>query len=83
VAGLSSRSVYNRLLLPQVADLRSKIDKMFAGVHINTTEDRAVLHVALRAPRDQVRPRSLTWLRRPLSLSPRFSLPPGSAFADH
>jgi glucose-6-phosphate isomerase len=26
---------------------------MFAGKHINTTEDRAVLHVALRAPRDQ------------------------------
>ena len=41
----------------QVAELRSKIDKMFAGVHINTTEDRAVLHVALRAPRDQVRAR--------------------------
>ena len=39
----------------QVAELRSKIDKMFAGVHINTTEDRAVLHVALRAPRKQVR----------------------------
>ncbi len=27
-------------------------DAMFAGRHINTTEDRAVLHVALRAPRD-------------------------------
>ena len=25
---------------------------MFAGEHINTTEDRAVLHVALRMPRD-------------------------------
>ena len=37
-----------------MADLRSKIDKMFAGTHINTTEDRAVLHVALRAPREQV-----------------------------
>ena len=29
-------------------------DAMFAGEHINVTEDRAVLHVALRAPRDQV-----------------------------
>jgi hypothetical protein len=29
-----------------VGDLR---DRMFAGEHINTTEDRAVLHVALRA----------------------------------
>jgi len=31
-----------------VEDLR---DRMFAGEHINTTEDRAVLHVALRAAR--------------------------------
>jgi glucose-6-phosphate isomerase len=28
-------------------------DAMFAGRHINTTEDRAVLHVALRMPRDR------------------------------
>ncbi len=34
-----------------LADLRAD---MFAGEHINITEDRAVLHVALRAPRDQV-----------------------------
>lgn len=27
-------------------------DEMFAGVHINTTENRAVLHTALRLPRD-------------------------------
>ncbi len=27
-------------------------DKMFAGDHINVSEDRAVLHVALRMPRD-------------------------------
>ncbi|MDD2858777.1 MAG: glucose-6-phosphate isomerase [Candidatus Nanopelagicales bacterium] len=27
-------------------------DAMLAGVHINTTEDRAVLHTALRLPRD-------------------------------
>ncbi len=26
-------------------------EQMFSGVHINTTEDRAVLHTALRAPR--------------------------------
>jgi glucose-6-phosphate isomerase len=30
--------------------LRARIDAMFAGEKINTTEDRAVLHVALRAP---------------------------------
>jgi glucose-6-phosphate isomerase len=34
-----------------VADRR---DAMFAGEHINVTEDRAVLHVALRAPADAV-----------------------------
>jgi len=41
-----------RLLL-DLADacgLRARIDAMFAGEKINTTEDRAVLHVALRAP---------------------------------
>lgn len=32
--------------------LRSRIDAMFAGEKINVTEDRAVLHVALRAPKD-------------------------------
>jgi glucose-6-phosphate isomerase len=32
------------------AGLRERIDAMFAGRRINLTEDRAVLHVALRAP---------------------------------
>src|SRR5439155_6043029 len=32
--------------------LRARIDAMYSGEKINTTEDRAVLHVALRAPRD-------------------------------
>jgi glucose-6-phosphate isomerase len=42
-------------LLVQLAEesgLRSRIDAMFAGEKINVTEHRAVLHVALRAPRD-------------------------------
>jgi glucose-6-phosphate isomerase len=30
-----------------------RIEAMWAGDHINVTEDRAVLHVALRAPRDE------------------------------
>jgi glucose-6-phosphate isomerase len=34
------------------AGLRGRIDDMFAGRHINVTEDRAVLHVALRMPAD-------------------------------
>ncbi|MEP6494693.1 MAG: glucose-6-phosphate isomerase [bacterium] len=33
-------------------DLRSRIDAMFGGDKINITEQRAVLHTALRAPRD-------------------------------
>jgi glucose-6-phosphate isomerase len=34
------------------AGLRKRIDAMFRGEKINLTEQRAVLHVALRAPRD-------------------------------
>jgi glucose-6-phosphate isomerase len=33
-------------------DLRGRIDAMFRGEKINTTEKRAVLHVALRAPKN-------------------------------
>src|SRR5438309_4170757 len=32
--------------------LRARIDAMYSGEKINATEDRAVLHIALRAPRD-------------------------------
>ena len=39
------------LKLAEKANLKSKIHAMFAGEHINSTEDRAVLHVATRAPR--------------------------------
>lgn len=39
------------LKLAERANLKSKIHAMFAGEHINSTEDRAVLHVATRAPR--------------------------------
>jgi glucose-6-phosphate isomerase len=35
----------------RAAGLETRRDAMFAGAHINTTEDRAVLHVALRLPR--------------------------------
>jgi glucose-6-phosphate isomerase len=37
--------------LAAAAGLRERIDAMFRGDHINVTEDRAVLHVALRMPR--------------------------------
>lgn len=36
--------------LAEQSGLRERIDAMFSGEHINITEDRAVLHVALRAP---------------------------------
>ncbi len=39
------------LELANAAGLRDRIDAMFRGDKINTTEDRAVLHIALRAPR--------------------------------
>jgi glucose-6-phosphate isomerase len=38
----------------QRAGVRERTEAMFAGEHINVTEDRAVLHVALRAPADVV-----------------------------
>ncbi len=37
--------------LAKESGLRERIDAMFRGDRINLTEDRAVLHVALRAPR--------------------------------
>ncbi len=38
--------------LARESGLRERIDAMFRGDKINVTENRAVLHVALRAPRD-------------------------------
>jgi glucose-6-phosphate isomerase len=38
--------------LAEERGLRERIDAMFRGEHVNVTEDRAVLHVALRLPRD-------------------------------
>ena len=40
------------LALAEESGLRGRIEAMFGGQKINITEDRAVLHVALRAPRD-------------------------------
>jgi glucose-6-phosphate isomerase len=38
--------------LARRAGLPERTEAMFAGAHINTSEDRAVLHTALRAPRE-------------------------------
>jgi glucose-6-phosphate isomerase len=41
------------LQLAAASGLQERINAMFSGEKINTTEKRAVLHVALRAPKDQ------------------------------
>ncbi|MBW0019855.1 MAG: glucose-6-phosphate isomerase [Mycobacterium sp.] len=38
--------------LARTANLEERRDQMFSGVHINTSENRAVLHTALRLPRN-------------------------------
>ncbi len=47
---LTSETIGLLVALAEKAGLRRRIDAMFAGDRINVTEDRAVLHVALRAP---------------------------------
>jgi glucose-6-phosphate isomerase (EC 5.3.1.9) len=42
------------IALAEACNLRARIDAMFRGERINATENRAVLHVALRAPRGAV-----------------------------
>ena len=40
--------------LAERSGVEARRDAMFAGEHVNVTEDRAVMHVALRAPSDSV-----------------------------
>jgi glucose-6-phosphate isomerase len=47
---ISDATIGLLVALAEECGLRERIDAMFAGEHINVTEDRAVLHVALRAP---------------------------------
>jgi glucose-6-phosphate isomerase len=49
---LTSETVRLLVAVAEKAGLRERTEAMFTGQHINVTEDRAVLHVALRAPRD-------------------------------
>jgi glucose-6-phosphate isomerase len=49
---VKNRTLKLLLQLAEEARLRERIDAMFRGDKINITENRAVLHVALRAPRD-------------------------------
>ncbi len=51
---ITDETVRLLLALAHRAGLRDRIEAMFTGQKINVTEDRAVLHVALRAPEDAV-----------------------------
>ena len=50
---ITDETVKLLLQLAEESGLRSRIDAMFQGEKINVTEKRAVLHVALRAPKGQ------------------------------
>ncbi|NLU82556.1 glucose-6-phosphate isomerase [Rhodococcus sp. HNM0569] len=47
---LDRRTLALLLDLARTVELEQRRDAMFAGAHINTSEDRAVLHTALRLP---------------------------------
>ena len=48
-----TRETLDKLVaVAEAANIPTKRDAMFSGEHINCTEDRAVLHTALRLPRD-------------------------------
>ena len=49
---VTAETVQLLVALAERAGLRRRIDDMFAGQHVNVTEDRPALHVALRMPRD-------------------------------
>jgi glucose-6-phosphate isomerase len=50
---ITDETILLLLDLAEESGLRSRIDAMFNGEKINVTEKRAVLHVALRAPKGQ------------------------------
>ncbi len=47
---VTDRTLQLLVALAEKAGVPARIEAMFRGEHINVTEDRAVLHVALRAP---------------------------------
>jgi len=48
---ITDETLKRLLSLAEESNVRGRIDAMFRGERINSTENRAVLHVALRAPR--------------------------------
>lgn len=51
---ITAETMEKLIALAESADLQKWIEAMFSGEKINATEDRAVLHTALRAPKDAV-----------------------------
>mgnify|MGYP001820926228 CR=1 FL=1 len=51
---VTAETMEKLVALAESAELNKWIEAMFTGEKINATEDRAVLHVALRAPKDAV-----------------------------
>ena len=49
---LTAETITLLVALAERVGLRRRIEDVFAGRHVNVTEDRPVLHVALRMPRD-------------------------------
>ncbi|CAB4870446.1 unannotated protein [freshwater metagenome] len=49
-----AETMQHLIAVAEASGVQSRRDAMFAGEPINTTEGRAVLHTALRAPRDAV-----------------------------
>ncbi|MEP7060196.1 MAG: glucose-6-phosphate isomerase, partial [Actinomycetota bacterium] len=49
---ITERTIHLLLQLAEESGLARRIEAMFRGDHINVTEGRAVLHAALRMPRD-------------------------------
>ena len=47
---ITSETIDLLIALAEERDLAGRREAMFTGVHINNTEDRAVLHTALRLP---------------------------------
>ena len=51
---INTETMDKLVALAESADLKKWIEAMFAGEKINVTEDRSVLHVALRSPKEAI-----------------------------
>ena len=49
---VTAETIQLLVALAERAGLRRRIEEMFSGGHVNVTEDRPALHMALRMPRD-------------------------------